>query len=340
MSSNVPWDVREHAPVGDATMLIAAVGHGIVSLEKHERITSCINRHAHLIGDLSFQDLYSTPLSERVPDAMSRLKTASARGLYEDTNRLSALLSDLVSELEKKPIAGVDAGKLTLTDIATRSPDAFTQDALRLMSEIKAAGIEIPMPTDNMQLRARRLAAIQGLLVVTPAATYKSLFTRAHRDTPVEARMAIQEAKASGVLTAKPPPPPPPPPAVTLANCTISFHTNNEDKDADTHVTVTVRDDNNVVAAFISNDFGHFDDNSDAGPFGLEVENPSDIGSLDRGTVTIRIDPNGHDTWRFNFNLFLLFSDGHRRSGNVNGLELTQNRRQQTFGLSGFMRDA
>lgn len=51
-----------------------------------------------------------------------------------------------------------------------------------------------------------------------------------------------------------------------LANSTVRFHTNDEDKDDDTHVTVTINDDNNVVAARIYNDFGHFDDHSDAGP--------------------------------------------------------------------------
>jgi hypothetical protein len=42
----------------------------------------------------------------------------------------------------------------------------------------------------------------------------------------------------------------------TIANSTVRLHTNDEDKDDDTHVTVIVADDNNVVAAQISNDFG------------------------------------------------------------------------------------
>jgi hypothetical protein len=53
----------------------------------------------------------------------------------------------------------------------------------------------------------------------------------------------------------------------TLVNAAISFHTNDEDKDDDTHVTVRVTDENNVIAAEIDNDFGHFDDNSDSGPY-------------------------------------------------------------------------
>lgn len=124
----------------------------------------------------------------------------------------------------------------------------------------------------------------------------------------------------------------------TLANSTVRFHTNDEDKDDDTHVTVTINDDNNVVAARISNDFGHFDDHSDAGPFGLEIQNASEKGDLQQGAVLLRIDPNGHDTWRFNFFLDLEFSDGSHLSGGADGLELTQDRREQQFGLSGILR--
>lgn len=122
-----------------------------------------------------------------------------------------------------------------------------------------------------------------------------------------------------------------------LTNATIKFHTNNEDKDSDTHVTVTVVDSDNIVAARIDNDFGHFDDNSDNGPFGLIVQNPSSQDRLQAGRVMIRIDPNGRDTWRFNFFLDLLFNDGSHLSGGADGLELTQDRKEQGFGLSGIV---
>ncbi len=120
-----------------------------------------------------------------------------------------------------------------------------------------------------------------------------------------------------------------------ITNCNITFHTNNDDKDDDTHVTVTVTDANNVVAARLSNDFGHFDDNSDAGPFALTIRNQSRKSALQRGKVIIRIDPNGHDTWKFNFNIDLEFSDATHFSGNAEGLVLTQDRRTQTFGIDG-----
>jgi len=65
-----------------------------------------------------------------------------------------------------------------------------------------------------------------------------------------------------------------------LKNCSITFHTNDEDKDHDTHVTVTVTDENDLVCAVIDNDFGHFNDQSDAGPYQLVVKNPQTRQSL------------------------------------------------------------
>ncbi|WP_157131192.1 hypothetical protein [Burkholderia pseudomallei] len=123
-----------------------------------------------------------------------------------------------------------------------------------------------------------------------------------------------------------------------LRNASISFHTNGDDKDSDTHVTVTVRDRNNVIAARIDSDFGHFDDNSDNGPFGLVIRNQSSNSDLQSGSVALRIDPNGHDTWKFNFYLDLWFDDGSHLSGEADGLVLTQDNRDASFGLEGFLR--
>jgi hypothetical protein len=125
--------------------------------------------------------------------------------------------------------------------------------------------------------------------------------------------------------------------AVTLANCNVKFHTNDNDKDHDTHVTVEVRDFNGAVCARVDNDFGHFDNNSDNGPFGMPVVNASTKEDCQRGNVRIRIDPNGHDEWHFNFFLTLVFSDGSSLSGGADGLNLDQNRREQTFGLQGIL---
>jgi len=124
-----------------------------------------------------------------------------------------------------------------------------------------------------------------------------------------------------------------------LENAYVTFHTNDEDKDGDTHVTITIRDSSNVRAARLSNDLGHFDDHGDFGPYSLEVTNPCTKESLQRGRIKIRIDPNGHDTWRFNFDVELMFSDGTIFTGGEEGLELDQDRREQSFGLKGMIHE-
>jgi hypothetical protein len=124
---------------------------------------------------------------------------------------------------------------------------------------------------------------------------------------------------------------------ITLANSTIKFHTTDNDKDQDTHITIDVKDFNGVICSRTDNDFGHFSDNSDAGPFGLPVTNASSKDDCQRGNVKIHIDPNGHDEWHFNFFLTLTFSDGSTLSGGADGISLDQNRREQTFGLQGIL---
>jgi hypothetical protein len=120
----------------------------------------------------------------------------------------------------------------------------------------------------------------------------------------------------------------------TLTEATVSFHTNDDDKDNDTHVTVTVRQSDGVIAARTDDDFGHFNDHSDNGPFNLEVVNPSPKSALRSGNVTIRIDPNGDDEWHFNFFANLIFSDGSHLSCEADGLTLDQDRQQQVFGIA------
>ena len=118
-----------------------------------------------------------------------------------------------------------------------------------------------------------------------------------------------------------------------LTQAQVTFHTNDEDKDDDTHLTVTVRGSDGTIAARIDDDFGVFHDHSDYGPFGLLVINPAPKELLTQGNVVIRVDPNGNDTWRFNFFLDLTFSDNSHLNAQVDGLELTQDRQQQAFAI-------
>lgn len=118
-----------------------------------------------------------------------------------------------------------------------------------------------------------------------------------------------------------------------LTQAQVTFHTNDEDKNDDTHLTITVRGSDGTIAARIDDDFGIFKDHTDHGPFGLLIFNPAPKEKLAQGNVVIRIDPDGNDTWRFNFFLDLAFDDNSHLNTQVDGLELTDERQQQVFAI-------
>jgi hypothetical protein len=129
----------------------------------------------------------------------------------------------------------------------------------------------------------------------------------------------------------------------TLRAATIQFHTNNDDKDYDTLVTVDVWDSTNVLCAHLSGLSSsspllyYFHENTDNGPFGLQITNASSESAVLRGSVRIRIDPNGDDTWRFNFTLTLWFGDGSSFAWHANNVTLSEGSDgppQRIFGLS------
>jgi hypothetical protein len=118
----------------------------------------------------------------------------------------------------------------------------------------------------------------------------------------------------------------------TLTSASITFHTNDDDKDDDTIVYVSVQK-GTTVAADITDRFGHFNNNSDSGPFDLLMKNSLTREQLRTGNVTLAITPNGNDTWRFNFFLDLRFSDGSHLIAKANGLQMTEIFQQLWFGL-------
>lgn len=120
-----------------------------------------------------------------------------------------------------------------------------------------------------------------------------------------------------------------------LVAAIASFHTNDDDKDSDTIVSVTVSGPGSTVAQ-AGGIGGHFDDGSNNGPFALAVVGPIAPAQIPTCTTTVHIDPNGHDTWNFNYVLDLVFDDVnpplHVRKV-FNGLSLNQDRRDFTSPL-------
>ena len=121
-----------------------------------------------------------------------------------------------------------------------------------------------------------------------------------------------------------PEPPVPPPPDPLLTRASVTFHTNDDDKDNDTLVEVEVRLSDQTVVAKLSDHLGHFPDHSDAGPFVLLMVHPARRSQLRTGSVNILAFATfGHgDTWRFNFVVDLLFDDGAHLLARANGVQL------------------
>jgi hypothetical protein len=120
----------------------------------------------------------------------------------------------------------------------------------------------------------------------------------------------------------------------TLLAANIKFHTNDDDKNEDTHLTVVVRDEEGNIAARIDDDFGLFKDQSDSGPFDLELLNKAQKVKLRSGTVEIRIDPENTDVWKFNYFLDLLFTDESHLTSEAQGLRLSEVDKQQQFAIA------
>lgn len=116
-----------------------------------------------------------------------------------------------------------------------------------------------------------------------------------------------------------------------LVKASVKFHTTDNDKDGDSHVTVYVKEKDGTIAARTDGDFGRFPDNSDNGPFGMQVIDPASRDDMSGGQTVIRIDPKGHDTWQFTAYVELEFSNGRKKNFQSENLTLSQDGRQQSF---------
>jgi hypothetical protein len=106
-------------------------------------------------------------------------------------------------------------------------------------------------------------------------------------------------------------------PALTRA--TVSFHTNDDDKNDDTPLSVFVWVDNkSTMVARLSGFFGRVEDHGDLGPLTLLPVTPITRSRLRKGQVEIVLGrpPPGidivipEDTWRFGFFVDFYFADG------------------------------
>jgi hypothetical protein len=135
----------------------------------------------------------------------------------------------------------------------------------------------------------------------------------------------------------EPPPDEPPPDNPMLARASVTFHTNDDDKDHDTTVGVYVvlRDE---TIAYIYDEFGHFPDHSDSGPYTLLLVRRLPRHAIRQAKVLVEAKPvmdfgGRGDTWRFNFVLDFLFEDGSHQLCAASQVELSTWNPQHEFAV-------
>ena len=116
---------------------------------------------------------------------------------------------------------------------------------------------------------------------------------------------------------------------------TVQFRTTNDDKDADTLVICTlcpfIHGARGANVASLNGTLGYFDGNtlSPAYNMGFNLAGPWTSGG--EYVFTIAIEPNGHDTWRFDCVLHFQFAGNIEKTYTFLGHALSQNVRSNEF---------
>ena len=110
-------------------------------------------------------------------------------------------------------------------------------------------------------------------------------------------------------------------PPIMVNDLQVGFHTNDENKDHDTGVSVTIQN----VTQWQQTQNEEYPDGSDR----VKLLNPSSVplSSLTGHALELCISPVGNDTWRFNMTLSGNRSDGQRYFFSANSIELSQDHR-------------
>ncbi len=132
----------------------------------------------------------------------------------------------------------------------------------------------------------------------------------------------------------------------TVKAIEVQFHTNDDDKDGDTALSVSFSHNNSVFAGTSPGDdpgnllYGwngvhstDFEDNATTPWSSIPILSPVQKDLIHQCTTTVRIDPNGNDTWRFNYWVRLHYTDGTMDEYHYNGHALSEKVRENTFPL-------
>ena len=120
--------------------------------------------------------------------------------------------------------------------------------------------------------------------------------------------------------------------AVTLSSLSVSFETNDNDKDDDSMLDLVVRkDDFNIGELECCNDT-RFGDQSRTDYMNVPLSY-TDIGygDLDHITLQMGLRANGNDEWKFNVRLHGVLSDGQPINWTVTGFDLASHASQYVY---------
>lgn len=118
-----------------------------------------------------------------------------------------------------------------------------------------------------------------------------------------------------------------------LVTATATFHTLDDDKDDDTVLSIGIVLPNGTLVASVGGITGRFPDNRDNGPFGLTVLGKRKRSELSGALAALHIEPNGDDTWRFNWGMVLAFDDGSQHAAGWSGPFLSDEVKDRSYAL-------
>jgi hypothetical protein len=124
--------------------------------------------------------------------------------------------------------------------------------------------------------------------------------------------------------------------SININYMTVSFHTNTDDKDFDTGVQVNISPYQNgavteIIATYTGDLGGHLADGSISQPVTLSWFTDSNWILGNEYTLQVIIDPNGHDTWRFDCYLYIAYNSGSYKNYPFLGHALSQNVRSNNY---------
>jgi hypothetical protein len=125
----------------------------------------------------------------------------------------------------------------------------------------------------------------------------------------------------------------------TLRTANITFQTTDDDKRQESILDMRLTDKSGNMVARASDAYGKFDNNTQNGPFQLDILAQAPLGSVKSGgNFTLTWTPwsggvGNHDEWHFNLFLDLQFSDNEHVVIDENTLILSYNQNVLNFGL-------